>query len=46
MVQYYIFYKIFPSKGELYINTLEDCEYRDDKINFWESVYDFDMSNI
>lgn len=37
---------IFPDKATLYLSTIEDAEYRDDKINFWDNVYGFDMSCI
>jgi len=37
---------IFPDKAKLYITAIEDAEYREDKINFWDSVYGFDMSCI
>jgi len=37
---------IFPDRAKLYIQAIEDKEYREDKINFWESVYGFDMSCI
>jgi len=37
---------IFPDKASLFICAIEDAEYRADKINFWESVYGFDMSCI
>lgn len=37
---------IFPDKATLYIAALEDRRYRENKINFWESVYGFDMSCI
>lgn len=37
---------LFPDKATLYITAIEDAEYRDDKINFWDNVYGFDMSCI
>jgi protein arginine N-methyltransferase 1 len=37
---------IFPDKATLYLCCIEDAEYREDKINFWDSVYGFDMSCI
>jgi protein arginine N-methyltransferase 1 len=37
---------IFPDKASLYICAIEDAEYREDKINFWDNVYGFDMSCI
>lgn len=37
---------IFPDKATIYICGIEDSEYKDDKINFWNNVYDFDFSCI
>lgn len=37
---------LFPDKATLYICAIEDAEYREDKINFWNNVYGFDMSCI
>lgn len=37
---------IFPDKAKLFLTAIEDREYREDKINFWDSVYGFDMSCI
>jgi len=37
---------IFPDKASLFLCAIEDQEYRDDKINFWDNVYGFDMSCI
>jgi len=37
---------IFPDKATLYVCAIEDREYREDKIDFWDSVYGFDMSCI
>jgi len=37
---------IFPDKASLHLLAIEDAEYRHEKINFWESVYGFDMSCI
>lgn len=37
---------LFPDKATLYITAIEDAEYREDKINFWDNVYGFDMSCI
>jgi len=37
---------LFPDKATLYLCAIEDAEYREDKINFWNSVYGFDMSCI
>jgi protein arginine N-methyltransferase 1 len=37
---------LFPDKANLYVAAIEDAEYREEKINFWDNVYGFDMSNI
>jgi len=37
---------IFPDKATMYFAAIEDGEYKDEKINFWENVYGFDMSHI
>jgi protein arginine N-methyltransferase 1 len=37
---------IFPDKASLFICAIEDAEYRNDKIDFWDNVYGFDMSCI
>jgi len=37
---------LFPDKAQLYLVGIEDQEYRDEKINFWDNVYGFDMSPI
>mmetsp|Transcript_7425 Transcript_7425/g.8397 ORF Transcript_7425/g.8397 Transcript_7425/m.8397 type:complete len:357 (+) Transcript_7425:22-1092(+) len=37
---------LFPDKATLYMCAIEDSEYREDKINFWDDVYGFDMSCI
>lgn len=37
---------LFPDKATLYVTAIEDAEYREDKINFWNNVYGFDMSCI
>ncbi|XP_003746612.1 protein arginine N-methyltransferase 1-like [Galendromus occidentalis] len=35
---------LFPDKAKLFICGIEDRRYKDDKINWWEDVYGFDMS--
>jgi protein arginine N-methyltransferase 1 len=35
---------IFPDKATMYIAAIEDAQYREEKIGFWNSVYGFDMS--
>jgi len=37
---------IFPDKCDLFITAIEDAQYKDEKIHFWEDVYNFDMSCI
>jgi len=37
---------LFPDKATLFLCAIEDAEYREDKINFWNNVYGFDMSCI
>merc|ERR1712228_1035835 len=37
---------MFPDKATLYVCAIEDRQYKDDKINWWDNVYGFDMSAI
>jgi len=37
---------IFPDKATLYLTAIEDADYKEDKINFWDKVYGFNMSCI
>ncbi|KAJ1552093.1 type I protein arginine N-methyltransferase Rmt1, partial [Nowakowskiella sp. JEL0078] len=37
---------IFPDTAIMYIAAIEDGDYKDEKINFWDNVYGFDMSHI
>merc|ERR1711976_241108 len=37
---------MFPDRATLYITAIEDRQYKDDKINWWDDVYGFDMSCI
>merc|ERR1712142_524721 len=37
---------MFPDKASLYMTAIEDRDYKDDKINWWDSVYGFNMSAI
>jgi protein arginine N-methyltransferase 1 len=37
---------MFPDKATLHICAIEDRQYKDDKINWWDDVYGFDMSCI
>jgi len=37
---------IFPDKAVLYIGAIQDEDYREEKISWWNNVYGFDMSCI
>ncbi|KDQ55829.1 hypothetical protein JAAARDRAFT_37247 [Jaapia argillacea MUCL 33604] len=37
---------IFPDTATLYLAAIEDQDYKEEKINFWEDVYGFDYSCI
>jgi protein arginine N-methyltransferase 1 len=37
---------MFPDKATLWITSIEDRQYKDDKINWWDEVYGFNMSAI
>ncbi|KAK8812260.1 hypothetical protein WA158_007494 [Blastocystis sp. Blastoise] len=37
---------LFPNNAQLYLCAIEDGEYKDSKIAFWENVYGFKMSCI
>jgi hypothetical protein len=37
---------IFPDWATLYVTDIEDRQYKDYKIHWWENVYSFDMSCI
>lgn len=37
---------IFPDKAIMYLAAIEDEEYKEEKINFWDDVYGFDYSII
>ncbi|GKV11893.1 hypothetical protein SLEP1_g23111 [Rubroshorea leprosula] len=37
---------VLPDKASLYLTAIEDAEYKDDKIEFWNNVYGFDMNCI
>ena len=34
---------IFPDKATLYIEGIEDAEYKEEKINYWDNVYGFGL---
>ncbi|CAL9227328.1 unnamed protein product [Arabidopsis halleri] len=37
---------VLPDKASLHLTAIEDSEYKEEKIEFWNSVYGFDMSCI
>jgi protein arginine N-methyltransferase 1 len=37
---------ILPNLAKMYITAIEDGEYKDEKIHFWDNVYGFDFSCI
>ena len=37
---------LFPDKAQLFVCAIEDAEYRERKLDFWENVYGFDMKCI
>lgn len=37
---------LFPDKGTMFICAIEDREYKESKIHWWENVYGYDMSII
>jgi protein arginine N-methyltransferase 1 len=37
---------MMPDRANLYFCAIEDAKYKDDKINWWENVYGFNMSII
>ncbi|CAL1278341.1 unnamed protein product [Larinioides sclopetarius] len=37
---------LFPDRATLFICAIEDRQYKDEKINWWDSVYGFNMSCI
>ncbi|KAI4380734.1 hypothetical protein MLD38_006893 [Melastoma candidum] len=37
---------VLPDKASLYLTAIEDAEYKEEKIEFWNNVYGFDMSCI
>merc|ERR1712136_467392 len=37
---------MFPDKAALYVCAIEDRQYKDNKINWWDQVYGFDMSCV
>ncbi|CAG8586111.1 8123_t:CDS:2 [Paraglomus brasilianum] len=37
---------VFPDRATLYLAAIEDGEYKEEKIEFWDNVYGFDFSSI
>jgi protein arginine N-methyltransferase 1 len=37
---------LFPDKATMFLSAIEDGQYREEKIEFWDNVYGFDMSCI
>ena len=37
---------MLPDKAVLYVTAIEDGQYRQDKIDFWDNVYGFNMKTI
>lgn len=37
---------MFPDEATLYVAAIEDSDYKEEKINFWDNVYGFDYSCI
>ncbi|KAI9013881.1 S-adenosyl-L-methionine-dependent methyltransferase [Phycomyces nitens] len=37
---------IFPDKATMYIAAIEDGDYKEEKIDYWDNVYGFDYSSI
>uniref|UniRef100_A0A1I8F1M4 type I protein arginine methyltransferase n=1 Tax=Wuchereria bancrofti TaxID=6293 RepID=A0A1I8F1M4_WUCBA len=37
---------LFPDKAKLFLCAIEDRQYKEDKINWWDNVYGFNMSSI
>eukprot|EP00245_Coleochaete_scutata_P011689 TRINITY_DN4388_c0_g1_i4.p1 TRINITY_DN4388_c0_g1~~TRINITY_DN4388_c0_g1_i4.p1 ORF type:complete len:307 (+),score=44.90 TRINITY_DN4388_c0_g1_i4:341-1261(+) len=37
---------VLPDKASLYLTAIEDHDYKQEKIHFWDSVYGFDMSCV
>ncbi|CAG5099247.1 Oidioi.mRNA.OKI2018_I69.XSR.g16378.t1.cds [Oikopleura dioica] len=37
---------LFPDKCSMYITAIEDAQYKDEKIHFWDDVYGFNMEPI
>ncbi|KAB7502669.1 Protein arginine N-methyltransferase 1 [Armadillidium nasatum] len=37
---------MFPDRTTLFVSAIEDRQYKDDKINWWDNVYGFNMSCI
>jgi protein arginine N-methyltransferase 1 len=38
--------RMFPDTARMYLAAIEDQDYKEEKINFWDNVYGFDYSCI
>lgn len=37
---------VMPDRARMFVSAIEDSEYKEEKINWWDNVYGFDMSCI
>jgi type I protein arginine methyltransferase len=37
---------LFPDKAIIYVNAIEDADYKEEKVGFWDNVYGFNMEPI
>ncbi len=37
---------ILPNRAQMVLTAIEDAQYKEEKIHFWDNVYGFDMSSI
>jgi len=37
---------LFPDRAQLFVCAIEDRQYKEEKINWWDNVYGFNMSSI
>lgn len=38
--------QLFPDRCAMFLASLEDTEYKEEKVHFWDSVYGVDMSAV
>lgn len=38
--------KILPDKASIHLAAIEDCDYKKSKLNFWDNIYDIDMTCV